>query len=501
MIESRTYRRIALVVAVLAVGACLADGSAPAPLRGWLALAPAFPPSPAAQVDFVRITLRRLSQTPGALAPVVDTVLPFPATQDSLVVELAVPLAQPVETLTVALALFDVAGDTTFRAGPYPVVVRAGEPGTPVAPPVRFSGPAAVVFSGDSGGISRGLFSVKEDGSGRLRLDSLAYTGDVSPRWSPDYLRVAFTYTIAFPQPNQLFVVAASGDTIAALVGDTSARRPRWSPDGQHLAFECGSGFSAQEDVCVIPDVTAPITTLGRIGDGPGKAFVTDFDSTKVDGPASYAWDPLDPDRLAVVRDTLLPPSQTLASLIYTVGFDGRNGVRLSSSVMNLGKGPLRIVGPMDWSPDGAVIAFTATDSTLSQHIYLVNRDGTGLRRLTTIPGDFDQRPVFSPDGQQILFLRDRNCDTDYWRIGRNGSGEVQITDEHYCDLPREWFGLDWSPAGTDIVLVGTAPSTYTVYKVPAVATAATYRTTRVALGRLAGGGLFVEDLQPSWRP
>ncbi|MGH7645697.1 MAG: TolB family protein, partial [Gemmatimonadales bacterium] len=465
MIAVPTRRRISLLVAVLAAGACLPDGAGPAPLRGWLSLAPAFPPSPVAQVDFVRITLRRLGQTAGAVAPVVDTVLPFPAAADSLVVELAVPLAQPVETLTVTLALFDAVGDTTFRAGPYPVVVRAGDPGTPVAPPVRFSGPAAVVFSGDSVGISKGVFSVQDDGSGRLRLDSLGSAGDVTPRWSPDYRRVAFTYAIGAPQPNQLYVVAATGDTIATLVGDSSARRPRWSPDGKHLAFECGSGFSAQEDVCVIPDVTGPITALARIGDGPGKAFVTDFDTRKVDGPASFAWDPLNPDRLAVVRDTLLPPSQTPASLIYTVGFDGQNAVWLSLSVMALGTGPLRIVGPMDWSPDGAVLAFTATDSTLGRHLYLVNRDGTGLRRLTATPGDVDERPVFSPDGQQILFFRDRSCDADYWRIGRNGAGEVQVTDEHYCGLPREWFGHDWSPAGSDVVLVGSALSTYTVYK------------------------------------
>ncbi|MGH9258314.1 MAG: TolB family protein [Acidimicrobiales bacterium] len=487
----------------LVLAGCLSDHAGPVPLRGRLMLNPVFGPVPLASFDFARITLTRLAGAGTAgLAPVVDTVVPFPAAADSLVVDVSVPLQQPVETLTVRLAMFDTLGDTTFRAGPYPVVVVAGSAGSPVAPPVRFAGPASVVFAGDSaGGLSSGVFSVKQDGTGRLRLDFRGATGAVTPRWSPDYQRVAFTVD-SFPQPSALFIAAATGDTTVQVVGDSSVHRPRWSPDGLHLAFECGARFSRQEDVCVIPDVARPLAALNRIGDGAGKVFVTDFDTAKVKGPASFVWDPLAPGRLAVVRDTTLPPSQTPASRIYTVDFDGRNAAPLSPPVMDVGKGPLLIQGTMDWSSDGAVLAFAATDTAFNQYLYVINRDGSGLRKLTGTLGDFDDQPVFSPDGQEILFWRDRSiCSEDLWRIGRNGGGASQISNEQYCDVNRDIIGYDWSPDGSDIVLVGRAVNTHAIYKVPIGTTAATYLSSRVLLSRVAGVSGFVQDMAPTWRP
>ncbi|MEO7665292.1 MAG: hypothetical protein ABIV26_09215, partial [Candidatus Limnocylindrales bacterium] len=73
-----------------------------------------------------------------------------------------------------------------------------------------------------------------------------------------------------------------------------------------------------------------------------------------------------------------------------------------------------------DWSPDGAlVICSVSSHDPTRDGIYLVHADGTEPVRLTTSPfhdtvgatgecGGGDNRPVFSPDGTEFAFIRQR---------------------------------------------------------------------------------------------
>lgn len=62
-----------------------------------------------------------------------------------------------------------------------------------------------------------------------------------------------------------------------------------------------------------------------------------------------------------------------------------------------------------DVSPDGTRIVFQSNRSGTWQ-LWLMNRDGTGLRRLTT-EGANDRTPAWSPDGTKIVFSSDRAGD------------------------------------------------------------------------------------------
>jgi Tol biopolymer transport system component len=58
------------------------------------------------------------------------------------------------------------------------------------------------------------------------------------------------------------------------------------------------------------------------------------------------------------------------------------------------------------WSPDGYQIAFVASprsDPRQGRQIYVMGRDGTGVRQLTTLPSP-SSNPVWSPDGSVIAF-------------------------------------------------------------------------------------------------
>ncbi len=362
---------------------------------------------------------------------------------------------------------------------------------------------APVVFAGDSaGGQSSGVFCANTDGTGRFNISGNGAFGAVNPRWSPDRQRVAYTLQPAgpFPQPQQLWVARWAADTLALVAGDivNGAYRPRWSPNGLHLGYECGDGSSNQH-VCVILDATGAIVLLSQAP----RTILSDLVRTRVTGSGSFAWDPRSPDRLAFVRDSLTLLLET-TSAIYTANFDGTGLQQLTPNPLDVGPGVLQI-SELDWSPPGDAIVFSATDPQFLRKLYVINRDGTGLRQLTKGP-DADSRPVFSPDGREIVFLRNTGgCSIDYWRVNVDGTGEEQVSDERLCDLNTTALGYDWSPDGKDIVLVGSGPDgpfvQLLIYKVAGTTTAATYVQDRLLVGRGAAPGIAVIDIQPSWRP
>jgi TolB protein len=108
------------------------------------------------------------------------------------------------------------------------------------------------------------------------------------------------------------------------------------------------------------------------------------------------------------------------------------------------------------WSPDGTKIAFTSSRDG-NQEIYYVNRDGSGLHRVTNNPA-IDVTPTWSPTGQQIAFVSDRTGKPQIYVVNIDGTGLKSITNETACDRPtwsREPFNeiayTSQSGAGHDI--------------------------------------------------
>lgn len=85
------------------------------------------------------------------------------------------------------------------------------------------------------------------------------------------------------------------------------------------------------------------------------------------------------------------------------------------------------IAGPR-WSHTGTEIAFSAAGAgTSAPDIYIVNIDGTSLRRLTNDRAA-DVEPSFSHDGQHILFTSTRGGSSDIWIMNADGSQPKQLT-------------------------------------------------------------------------
>ncbi len=79
------------------------------------------------------------------------------------------------------------------------------------------------------------------------------------------------------------------------------------------------------------------------------------------------------------------------------------------------------------WSPDGSKVAFHS-DLRGSNDIYVIERDGSDLRRITDHPGQ-DIDPDWMPDGR-LLFSSDRDGDQNIYLMDLESGRLTQLT--HY---------------------------------------------------------------------
>lgn len=92
----------------------------------------------------------------------------------------------------------------------------------------------------------------------------------------------------------------------------------------------------------------------------------------------------------------------------------------------------IKSVSSMQFSPDGKQVAFVVTESFLEKgktnsEIYLMNADGSELRKLTSnAAADFS--PQWMPDGKSLLFLSSRKDGVQAWKLPLDGGEAEQVT-------------------------------------------------------------------------
>jgi Tol biopolymer transport system component len=196
------------------------------------------------------------------------------------------------------------------------------------------------------------------------------------------------------------------------------------------------------------PSATAPPTGLIAFVNGVrGDVWTVRPDGSQLSqvplevpgGVVQVTWSP-DGRRLALeVHDQ---PTVAGRFDIFVVNADGTDLRRLTKD------GVSRMPA---WSPDGGRIAYVRQEGNAS-HLFVMRPDGTRPSQLTSGEG-FHVSPAWSPDGSRLAFARVSGGDSDIYAVNADGGEEVRLTDDPGWDGDPEW-----SPDGERIAFIAERP-------------------------------------------
>ncbi len=116
-----------------------------------------------------------------------------------------------------------------------------------------------------------------------------------------------------------------------------------------------------------------------------------------------------------------------------------------------------------NWSPDHKWITFQSTqDGDVEVYILPIDKPGN-IQQLTRNRCN-DYSPVWSPDGNRIAFYSDCDGNREIYIMNRDGSQLRQLT---FTDNVYNWFPV-WSPDGKRLAFASNRAGSYSVYLVPA---------------------------------
>jgi serine/threonine protein kinase len=276
--------------------------------------------------------------------------------------------------------------------------------------------------------VSRLMIVDLQDGTER----TLKTEDAIQPSWSPHGQRIAY-WGVSAGGRRDIFTVAASGDSepLPVTADEAIDWRPVWSLGGEYLYFLSNRGGTmnawrvAIDERTGIPKkppepVTLPAQSVGGLSLGGNGASAVYSQASQRNTLAKVGFDPVS----RAVTGTPQPVAAEHAAANFS------------------------------FSPDGTKLV-ADTLGEVSEELWIMNSDGAE-RRLLVGDAYRNRVPQWSPDGEEILFLSDRSGQYGIWVIRKDGSGLRPLTTPQTPAMQR----AAWSPDGSR-VLAGrsTGPS------------------------------------------
>lgn len=132
---------------------------------------------------------------------------------------------------------------------------------------------------------------------------------------------------------------------------------------------------------------------------------------------------------------------------LYVMNADGTGERRLVAA-------SLETSGGGTWSPDGKSIVYSRKEGENGARLVIADSEGKGERRLPKAAGEEDVyhgSPVFSPDGRSLAFYSDDGKASALVVVNADGTGRRTVLAEGQSWYPR------WSPDGRWLVFTAAA--------------------------------------------
>ena len=253
------------------------------------------------------------------------------------------------------------------------------------------------------------IWAMDYDGANQHALSSLRSIS-LTPRWSPDASRIAFTcYPTTGLVSAQICMYSMLTSKLLAwprFHGTNSA--PAWSPDGGKVMF-MSSMYGNPE--LFIADA-----------DGGHVKRIT----FAVGASTSAAWNPKTGQQVAFVSDRGGTPQ------LYTMDADGGDVQKVPLPDMGY------VIDPA-WSPNGQLLAFSWRRPSGNYDIYAMDIATHQLVELTRDAAR-NERPSWAPDGRHLVFESTRTGTRQIWSMLADGTNVHQLTTQGDNESPN------WSP-------------------------------------------------------
>lgn len=260
------------------------------------------------------------------------------------------------------------------------------------------------------------IWRVDADGHGARELRT-AGNPSLSPAWSPDGRRFAYTAYVRSGQP--LVIQEAEGGARRVMSGTEYGLNitPAYSPDGRRIAF--ARALASGTDVYV----------ADASGSGEPQRLTTGRGDN-----LSPVWSN-DGSRIAFISSRAGSPQ------LYVMNADGTGQEVLA----RFDFGATGTTSAPAWSPEGQLIAFSREVGGAPQ-IFVLDVATRALRQLTGSGRNED--PAWAPDGRHLVFVSSRGGARELWIVDLETGRVRQLTRSGGARLPA-WSPRLTSPEGS----------------------------------------------------
>jgi TolB protein len=255
------------------------------------------------------------------------------------------------------------------------------------------------------------IWAMDYDGENQHEITQL-HTIALTPRWSPDASRIAFTCYA----PRSGSVLTAQICIQSMLTNHLIAwprfqgtnSSPAWSPDGSQLMF-MSSMYGNPE-----------LFMTDASGAHPKRLTFSNGSNT------SPSWNPKTGQQVAFVSDRGGIPQ------LYVMNIDGSSQTKVDLPDMGY------VIDPA-WSPNGQLLAFSWRRRNGNYDLYVME---IATRQLVELTRDVarNERPSWAPDGRHLVFESTRTGTRQIWSMIADGTDARQLTKQGQNESPN------WSP-------------------------------------------------------